>query len=190
MRPVATARGWYMNTCKWRQVAQRMHDPNGIVDAWSASPLAPDSMAVIGDEGLWSLTSSPSHCNYKYILSHCGPIFLYRTVMGAELGQKMVSLETAFLISVAKLQNIHWIWFIFHFSVSCCQQCLNLLLKAVAWMVDQNQRIDAAAHSNTLLHTATRGYTQVHPVTPGIKHNTQQHTATQWYAATYDSLSI
>jgi len=29
----------------WRQVARHMHDPNSIIDARSASLLAPDSMA-------------------------------------------------------------------------------------------------------------------------------------------------
>jgi len=31
-----------------------MHDPNGIIDARSASPLAPDLAAAISDEGLWN----------------------------------------------------------------------------------------------------------------------------------------
>jgi len=47
VRPAA-ARGW-------RQVARNMHDPNGIIDARSASPTAPDLVAAISDEGLWSL---------------------------------------------------------------------------------------------------------------------------------------
>jgi len=43
-----------------RQVARYMHDPNGIIDARSVSPLAPDLVAVISDEGLWNLDSSLS----------------------------------------------------------------------------------------------------------------------------------
>jgi len=35
-----------------RQVARYMHDPNGIIDARSASPLAPNLVEAISDEGL------------------------------------------------------------------------------------------------------------------------------------------
>jgi len=46
VRPVAAAaRGWH-------QVAQNMHDLNGIIDKRSASPTAPDLVAAISDEGL------------------------------------------------------------------------------------------------------------------------------------------
>jgi len=41
VRPAAAARGW----C---QVARHMNDPNGIIDASSASPLAPESVAAMG----------------------------------------------------------------------------------------------------------------------------------------------
>jgi len=48
VRPAAAAaRGW-------RQVARNMHDPNGIIDARSVSPNAPDLVAAISDEGLRS----------------------------------------------------------------------------------------------------------------------------------------
>jgi len=39
----ATAKGW-------RWVARHMHNPNVIIDARSAKPLAPDSVAAIGNE--------------------------------------------------------------------------------------------------------------------------------------------
>jgi len=45
-----------------------MHDPNGIIDAHSASPLAPHLVAAISDEQLWNLASSPSPCNQKYTM--------------------------------------------------------------------------------------------------------------------------
>ena len=51
-----------------RQVARYMHDPNGIIDARSASPLAPDLAAAISDEGLWNLASSLSPCNQEYTM--------------------------------------------------------------------------------------------------------------------------
>ena len=51
-----------------RQVAWYMHDPNGIIDARSASPLAPDLVAAISDEGLWNSASSLSPCNQKYTM--------------------------------------------------------------------------------------------------------------------------
>ena len=51
-----------------RQVARYMHDPNGIIDARSASPLAPDLAAAISDEGLWNLASWLSPCNQKYTM--------------------------------------------------------------------------------------------------------------------------
>jgi len=52
VRPAAAARGW-------RKVARHVHDSNGIIDARSASPFAPDLVAALGDEGLQSLSSSP-----------------------------------------------------------------------------------------------------------------------------------
>jgi len=55
----------------WHQVARHIHNPNG---AHSASPLAPESVAAIGNECLWSIASSPLHCNHKYIVHN--PIFL------------------------------------------------------------------------------------------------------------------
>jgi len=45
VHPAAAARGW-------RKASRYMHNPNGIIDACSASPLAPDSMAAISDKGL------------------------------------------------------------------------------------------------------------------------------------------
>jgi len=45
-----------------------MHDPNGIMDTRSASPLAPDSVAAISDQGLRSLAPSSSPCNQKYTM--------------------------------------------------------------------------------------------------------------------------
>jgi len=42
-----------------------MHDPNGIIDARSAGPLAPDLMPAISDEGLWNLASSL--CMYRLL---------------------------------------------------------------------------------------------------------------------------
>ena len=42
--------------------------PNGIIDARSASPLAPDLVAAISDEGLWNSASSLSPCNQKYTM--------------------------------------------------------------------------------------------------------------------------
>jgi len=48
-----------------RQVARYMHDPNGIIDARSAGPLAPDLMPAISDEGLWNLASSL--CMYRLL---------------------------------------------------------------------------------------------------------------------------
>jgi len=54
VRPAAAAaRGW-------RQVARNMHDPNGIIDARSASPTAPDLVAAISDQGLRSLEEKKS----------------------------------------------------------------------------------------------------------------------------------
>jgi len=58
----------------WRQVARNMHNPNSILDARSASPLAPDSITVIGKEGLWNL----SRCNQRYTI---WSKFWYWTVM-------------------------------------------------------------------------------------------------------------
>jgi len=46
-----------------------MHDPNGIIDARAASPLAPDLVTAMSDEGLWNLASSlSSPCNQKYTM--------------------------------------------------------------------------------------------------------------------------
>jgi hypothetical protein len=45
-----------------------MPNPNGIVDTRSASPLAPDLVAAISDEGLRILAPSPSPCNQKYTM--------------------------------------------------------------------------------------------------------------------------
>ena len=61
VRPAAAARSW-------RKVARHVHDSNGIIDARSVSPLAPDLVAALGDAGLQSLSSSPSPCNQKYTM--------------------------------------------------------------------------------------------------------------------------
>jgi len=45
-----------------------MQDSNGIIDAHSASPLAPDLVAALSDEDFWSLASSPLPCNQKYTM--------------------------------------------------------------------------------------------------------------------------
>jgi len=47
------------------QVVQYMNDPNSIIDARSASPLAPD---LVSHEGLWNLVSALSPCNQKYTM--------------------------------------------------------------------------------------------------------------------------
>jgi len=52
----------------WRNVARYVHDSNSIIDARSASPIAPDLVAALSDEGLQSLTSSPSPYNQKYTM--------------------------------------------------------------------------------------------------------------------------
>jgi len=54
--------------CVGTQVARYTHDPNGIIDARSASPLAPDLVAAISDEGLWNLASLLSLCDQKYTM--------------------------------------------------------------------------------------------------------------------------
>ena len=59
--PSAAARGWH-------QVAQQMHNPNGIIGAHSASQLAPHSVTATGHECLCSSASLPSHCNQKYTM--------------------------------------------------------------------------------------------------------------------------
>ena len=59
--PSAAAQGWH-------QVARHMHNPNGIIGARSASQLAPDSVAAVGNELLCSSASLPSHCNQTYIM--------------------------------------------------------------------------------------------------------------------------
>ena len=51
-----------------RHVARYMHDPNGIIDARSASPLAPNLVAAISYEGLWNLASVLLPCNPKYTM--------------------------------------------------------------------------------------------------------------------------
>jgi len=51
-----------------RQVARHMHNPNVIIGARSASQLAPDSVAAMGNECLCSSASLPSHCNQKYTM--------------------------------------------------------------------------------------------------------------------------
>jgi len=51
-----------------------MHDPNGIIDARSASTLAPDLAAAISEEGLWNLASSLT-LQSKVHDVQCGPIF-------------------------------------------------------------------------------------------------------------------
>jgi len=61
VRPAASTRGW-------RKVARHVHDSNDIIDARSASPLAPDLVAALSHEGLQSLASSPSPCNHKYTM--------------------------------------------------------------------------------------------------------------------------
>jgi len=68
-----------------RQVARYVHDPNGIIDARSASPLAPDLVAAISDEGVWNLASSRHQSfffskvhnavRYFNIGPHCVPIW-------------------------------------------------------------------------------------------------------------------
>jgi len=59
--PAVTARG-----C--RKVARHVHDSNGIVDARSLSPLAPDLVAALSEEGLQSLASSSSPSNQSYTM--------------------------------------------------------------------------------------------------------------------------
>ena len=164
-----------------------MHDPNGIVIARSASPLAPDSMAVISDEGLWSLASSPSHCNYKYTLSQCGPMFLYLTIMGAKLGQKILSLKTAFLMTLAELRNIHWNLIQLSFFCIVLPAVSKPIIKSNSsdgGLQSKNSRCSTlqhtATHCNARLHTGTHSYTRYkiqHPTTHGnTGSGTRQHT--------------
>jgi len=75
-----------------------MHNPNGIIGARSASQLAPDSVAAIGNKCLYSFASLPSNCNQTNtmrsnifvldrILSHSGTLqrCLLKTVFPVKL---------------------------------------------------------------------------------------------------------
>jgi len=81
--PSVAARGWHY-------VARYIHNPNGIIGARSASPLAPHLVAAIGNKCLWSLASWP--CT-AITSTQCGPIFLYWTAFCLEAGQTKMSFK-------------------------------------------------------------------------------------------------
>jgi len=56
------------NARGWRNVVRYLHDSNGIIDARSASPLAPDLVAALSDKDIQSFASSPPPCNPKYTM--------------------------------------------------------------------------------------------------------------------------
>jgi len=92
--PSAAARGCH-------QVARRIHDPNGIIGARSASPLAPDSVAAIGNECCQSLACSPSHCNHKNTMWSNG------FVLDRILGRKRCVFKSAVPESVGMKHGAH-----------------------------------------------------------------------------------
>jgi hypothetical protein len=76
--PSAATRGWH-------QVARHMHNHNVIIGARSASQLAPDSVAALGNECLCSSASLSSHCNQKYTM-RSNIFVLYRTLPPGQSG--------------------------------------------------------------------------------------------------------
>ena len=84
--PSAAAQGWH-------QVARHMHNPHGIIGARSASQLAPDSVAPMGNK---CLCSSASLHRTAIKSTQCGPIFLYWTAFCPKAGHKKLSFKDFF----------------------------------------------------------------------------------------------
>ena len=89
--PSAATRGWH-------QVARHVHNPNGIIGARSASPLAPDFVAAVGNKYLRSSASLPSHCNHKYTMR--SNIFVLDRILSRSGTGKGVLLKTAFNMNI------------------------------------------------------------------------------------------
>jgi len=83
----------------WHQVARHMHNPNGIIGARSASQLAPDSVAVMGNECLCSSASLSSHHNQKYSMR--SNIFVLDRNLPQSGTLKRCYLKTAFPMKLA-----------------------------------------------------------------------------------------
>ena len=74
------------------------HAQYGIIGARSASQLAPDSVAAMGNECLCSSASLPSHCNQKYTMR--SNIFVLDRILSQSGTLKRCHLKTAFPMNV------------------------------------------------------------------------------------------